>query len=163
MRWSGLFEKPALGGPLYSHIALIDSSAVIALEDSRENHHLEARRFFKAQKGLTWAAVNVTWHETFTRIRYRRDVVSALSGFDFLRAGGIVGLNFEKADEVKARDLLIQYGDHKISFHDALCAAVMHRNGIYRIFTFDKDFWILGFQVLPTPRNWSTTRVRPEP
>ena len=136
-------------GRIYSDFALIDTSAVIALEDSRENHHREAKRFFEAQSGLTWAAVNVTSHETFTRIRYRRDVVSALSGFDFLRTGGVVGLDFEKADEAKARDLLIQYGDHKISFHDALCAAVMHRNGIYRIFTFDKDFWILGFEVVP--------------
>ena len=149
MRWSGLLEKPALGGTLYSQIALIDTSAVIALEDSRETHYREAKRFFEAQNGLTWAAVNVTSHETFTRIRYRRDVVSARSGFDFLRADGVVRLDFEKADEARALDLLIKYRDHKISFHDALCAAVMFRNGIYRIFTFDKDFWILGFEVVP--------------
>ena len=45
--------------------------------------------------------------------------------------------------------MLTKYGEHKISHHDALCAAVMLRTRIYQIFTFDRDFQILGFQVIP--------------
>jgi predicted nucleic acid-binding protein len=35
------------------------------------------------------------------------------------------------------------------SYHDAVCSAMMLRSGIYKIFTFDRDFQILGFQILP--------------
>jgi predicted nucleic acid-binding protein len=44
---------------------------------------------------------------------------------------------------------LEKYSDQKISFHDALCAAVMLRIGAYRAFAFDKHFWIMGFEMLP--------------
>jgi len=76
-------------------------------------------------------------------------VDSGLKGFDLLRSTDIQVLDFEPQDESAARDLVTRYHDHKISFHDALCAAVMLRLGIYKIFTFDRDFQILGFETLP--------------
>ena len=45
--------------------------------------------------------------------------------------------------------LLEKYYDKSLSFHDALCAAVMMRNKIYRIFSFDHDFRWFGFLVQP--------------
>ena len=52
-------------------------------------------------------------------------------------------------DEKSALAILERFSEHAISFHDALCAAVMRRLGIYRVFTFDKDYWVMGFEVLP--------------
>jgi predicted nucleic acid-binding protein len=28
-------------------------------------------------------------------------------------------------------------------------AAIMRRIGLYKVFTFDSDFWTMGFQVIP--------------
>lgn len=70
--------------------------------------------------------------------------------YRFLReSADIKLLRFGADDEVRAVTLLTQYSDHRLSFHDALCAAVMLRVGIPSIFTFDSDFYALGFIVLP--------------
>ena len=137
----------ALGGALRQDLALIDTSAVVALQDQREAHHAAARLFFD-ESVLDWAAVNLTANETFTRLRYESDVSAGFAGFNFLRTNLTV-IDFRPEDEVRVKSLLTKYADHKISYHDALCAAIMLRNGIYKIFTFDRDFLILGFQVLP--------------
>ena len=136
-------------GVVYDNVALIDSCAVIALFDQGEQFHEEAKRFLDEQQPLTWAAVDVTSHEVFTRIRYKDSIPRALEHFDFLRAGNIKLLAFTPEDEVEARAIIEKYSDHRLSFHDALCAAIMMRVGIYKIFTFDRDFWIMGFQVVP--------------
>jgi len=52
-------------------------------------------------------------------------------------------------DEGKALDLVKKYTDKKLSYHDALCASVMLRYRLYRVFTFDSDFWTFGFELLP--------------
>ena len=141
---SGQFR---LGGTVRDNIALIDTSAVVAILDHRDALHETARLFFE-ESDLHWASVNITAHETFTRLRYRRDVHVGLQGFDLLRTDMTV-IDFVIDDEVRARTMLTKYEEHRISHHDALCAAVMLRSGIYKIFTFDRDFQILGFQVVP--------------
>lgn len=137
-----------LGRVVYRDAALIDTSAVIALFDQGERFHAEAKTCFSGA-GLSWAALNVTSHEAFTRIRYRDSLQSALQHYRFLRQSPVQMIPFEPGDEDQAEQLLLKYHDHRISFHDALCAAVMLRAGMYRIFTFDRDFHILGFEVLP--------------
>ena len=110
----------------------------------------EARQFFTANKSsLVWATLNETSHELYTRVRYQADTSNALEQFDFLRSGEFRVLEFNLKDENYARSLLDRYGEHVISFHDALCAAIMERVGIYKIFSFDSDFWTLGFEVYP--------------
>lgn len=136
-----------LGGTLRDNIALIDTSAALALWDNHETLHARTKLFF-AECSLDWAAVDLTAHETFTRLRSRTDVSRGFKGFDFLRTDLTV-INFQRDDEARARSILTKYGDHRISYHDAICAAVMLRSGIYKIFTFDRDFLILGFQLVP--------------
>ena len=62
-----------LGGTLRPDLALIDTSAVVALLDKRDGRHQEAKLFFETCS-LDWAAVNVTAHEAFTRLRYNTDI-----------------------------------------------------------------------------------------
>jgi predicted nucleic acid-binding protein len=47
------------------------------------------------------------------------------------------------------KDATILFDSAADSFHDALCAVTMHRAGIYKVFSFDSDFWTLGFEVMP--------------
>lgn len=135
--------------PALQDLVLIDTSAVIALYDESQTLHTHAHQFFENQHHLTWLALNVTSHESFTRLRYDTDLKTAIAGYQFLRSNGVRPLTFTAADEDQARQLIEKYTDKKLSFHDALCAAVMIREGIYMIFTFDSDFWAFGFQVLP--------------
>lgn len=134
---------------VYEGFALIDSSAVIALFEPTDQFHQDAIAFFQQNLGLTWFTVNTTAHETFTRIRYQKALQVALERFDFLRTSDFKVIEFDEEDEKQARRLLEKYHDQVLSFHDALCAVVMLRHGIYKIFSFDSDFWVLGFEVMP--------------
>jgi predicted nucleic acid-binding protein len=135
-------------GTLYAKYALVDTSAVVPLLNTEEQFHKDAKQFFSTA-GLKWFALNSTSHEAFTHIRYASSFKDALGAYEFLRAGQIQSLEFTAEDELEAKKLLTKYRDQKLSYHDALCAVVMLRKGIYQIFTFDSDFWIFGFQVLP--------------
>lgn len=136
-------------GVLYENLGLVDTSAVLELRREDGDHHAEARRFFEAARGLTWCVLNSTSHETFTRERYDVSLDSGLESYHFMRGAAFRQLSFDQSDEERAVELLKRYEDQTLSFHDALCAAVMLRHGIYKIFTFDKDFWCFGFAVLP--------------
>ncbi len=94
--------------------------------------------------------LNETSHETFTRARYDFGYRAAAELYAFLRERDLTVLTFDEADEAKALDVLSRYEEHTLSFHDALCAAIMLRYGIYRVFAFDKHFATLGFEVFPT-------------
>lgn len=134
---------------VYEQVVLIDTSAVLALHDPGETFHAEARRLFSSAHDLIWAVLDATSHECFTRARYRGTYRAAIEQYSFLRDSDFKLLRFEGEDEAAARDVLERYSEHSISFHDALCAAVMKRIGIYRVFTFDRDFTVLGFETLP--------------
>lgn len=139
-----------MAGSVYEQMALIDTSAVIALGDPKDQFHKEALEFFQnTSNSLLWYSVNITSHEVFTKVRYMDSLCSALAMYDSLRLDPFHVLSFDLSDEQQARELLNKYHDQRFSFHDALCAVLMLREGIYKIFTFDKDFWVMGFEVMP--------------
>jgi len=125
----------------------IDSSAVIALKNPSDQFHDSANNYFELVQGVRWVVMNSTTHETYTRIRYDDSLKLALEVYDWLKSPKFHNIPFEAKDEDQAREILEEYRDHTFSYHDALCAAVMLRIGLFRIFSFDKHFWILGFQV----------------
>jgi len=139
---------------IYETHALIDTSAIFALKDPRDQWHLNARDFFlEYTPKLKWFSLNITAHESFTRLRLSKtgifSVADSLESFLLAGLHPFSRLDFTWEDELKASEILIKYGDHDISFHDALCASVMKRAGIYKIFTFDSHFEYMGFQLLP--------------
>lgn len=135
---------------LYANAGLIDTGAVLAVLDSRDRFHNDATACFNEQEAVAWASLNVTGHETYTRARYNGCSSNlALAHYDFLRQRKVRVLEFQTEDEVAARDILRRYSDQRISFHDALCASVMRRLGIYKILSFDRHFLVLGFELLP--------------
>jgi uncharacterized protein len=134
---------------IYEHIALIDTAAAIALLDPTERFHKDATTCFQ-HSDVAWASLNVTGHEAYTRARYKgADPSGAVEHYELLRGYGVTVLAFESGDESSAIAILRKYSDQSLSFHDALCAAVMTRLGIYRVFTFDHHFLTLGFELIP--------------
>jgi uncharacterized protein len=133
----------------FDETILIDSSAALALLNPRDQFHQHAQTFFDLSPDIVWVVLNYTKHESYTRIRYDNDFNSAIRLFDYLSSEPIQQISFTKSDEEEALNLLKRYSDHKLSFHDALCAAVMKKYGIYKAFTFDKHFYYFGFEVYP--------------
>ena len=139
---------------VYEHKKImLDSSAIIAKELPSESRHQLAQNFLEAtrEEPNEFYILNETSHETFTRARRLAGLSEALRIYSQLRGDGvkIKQLTFLEKDEQKALELLKKYNDKHLSFHDALCAAVMMRNNIYRIFSFDHDFRWFGFLVHP--------------
>lgn len=128
---------------------MVDTSAAIALHCQSDAAHRAASDFFHSSKGVVWVALNVTAHESYTRARYDKSYLSAITIYDFLKSDEIFQLAFDYQDEVQTRALMEKYSEHKISYHDALCAIIMKKVGIYRIFSFDHHFWIMGFEIQP--------------
>lgn len=137
------------GGLAYDYLAVIDTSAAVALLDESDSLHHAAVEFFAAADFFQWCVLNSTSHETFTRLRYDHGLNLGLEGYDLLRSGKLRVLDFGADDEAEARTVLTKYSDHKLSFHDALCATVMIREGIFKVFSFDAHFWCFGFEVMP--------------
>jgi predicted nucleic acid-binding protein len=137
---------------LYTDAVLIDTSACVAAFDEEDALHLQATATLAqlaAEAQVLLCAVNVTAHESFTRIRYNARLDAGIDGYSWMRSEGLQTIQFADADEVEALSLIRKYSSVKLSFHDALCAAVMLRLGIYRIFSFDADFWTFGFELIP--------------
>jgi predicted nucleic acid-binding protein len=130
---------------------LVDTSAAIALADRNDQFHEAAECFYGSTTGVVWASLNATAHETYTRARFALGFREALRLYDFLTGRPLMCMPFIGEDEGVARDHLVRFHEHKLSFHDALFAAVMKRIGIYRAFTFDRHFFLFGFEVLPGP------------
>ena len=128
---------------------LVDTSAAIALQEPKDPFHIHAQDYFTTTEGVRWVVMNATTHEAFTRRRYDDSLPSGLRIYDFLTKSPFKVVAFEDVDEIEAANILRHYDDQVFSFYDALCFAVMKRIGLYRVFTFDSDFWILGFQVEP--------------
>ncbi|MDX2053616.1 MAG: PIN domain-containing protein [Polyangiaceae bacterium] len=137
-------------GVAYANAVLIDTSATVALADVDDAYHsIASECFAKMQTDVLFCAVDVTAHESFTRLRYDGSLDLALKGFGMLRASRVRTIAFGEEDEHKAIELVQKYADKSLSYHDALCAAVMLRYDMFRIFSFDSDFWTFGFELVP--------------
>jgi predicted nucleic acid-binding protein len=129
---------------------LIDTSAIIALHNTEDQFHSSAKKFFEEKSNdILWVVINSTKHESYTRFRYDFSFDKAISVYDFLSDDLICQIRFTENDEAETLKLLKKYKSEKLSFHDALCASIMMRIGIYRVFTFDSDFLYFGFDILP--------------
>ena len=133
-----------------SNAVLIDTSAIIALNDPKDQYHNSAVDFFKTRiNTVQWVVLNATKHETFTAARYSYNFEKAIKIYEYLSNEEICQLSFKEIDEQESLNLLKKYKDEKLSFHDALCASIMMRVGLYRVFTFDHHFTVIGFDVFP--------------
>jgi predicted nucleic acid-binding protein len=136
---------------LLEQVILVDTSAIMALEDPQDDFHQQAERFFTTTTGVIWASMNATQHEAYTLLRRRLGFARAMRTYDFLVGSTVHQVTFIPADEPAARNQLVRFSEHELSFHDALLATVMKRMGIYRTFAFDHHFRFFGFEVLPGP------------
>ena len=138
---------------IYRGYILVDSSGLIALIDNRDQYH---DHYDLALDELTRDAsvrlfvCNLTLYETYSHLRRRFTWEKATELWSLISTRMHPRrLEFRSLHEGKTREILQTYRAHDLSFHDAGCAAMMIENKIGRVFTFDSDFSIIGFERYP--------------
>ncbi len=127
----------------------MDTSAFIALNDSRDQFHLDASKIAENIKNYELYITDAVINETHTLLRYRLGFQSA----SFFLQSVLSGLPFvitPVTEEIRlsAFHILEQYNDQKISYCDALSVAIMRAHHINNVFAFDHHFDVMGVERL---------------
>jgi predicted nucleic acid-binding protein len=136
---------------LHARAVLIDTGALIALADSSDGKHAEAR---ECLDGIIIRSLSVlisipTIYETHRRILYRQGGARARQFLNAVFDGSMTVLRTEAADESEAVELVRKYADVSLTLTDAVNMTLMVRYGIGSAFSFDSDFRVVGFLCVP--------------
>jgi len=136
--------------PLRERRVFVDSSAYLALLDTDDEHHREARATVQelAQARYRQFTTNVLLIESHALILSVLGRGRAAQFLKDMEESHTVVIRARAADEERAKQILFQYTDKDFSFADAISFAVMERFTIRLAFTFDRDFAQYGFTVL---------------
>jgi predicted nucleic acid-binding protein len=132
-------------------VIFIDTGAFLARHLRNDQHHLSAVETWKkiASNREPCVTSNFVLDETFTQLARR-------AGCDFTvqRANNIYASQAlaicrpTREDELHALRLFAKYPDQHVSFTDCISFALMKRERIHRVFSFDRHFELAGFQVI---------------
>jgi len=134
----------------------VDSSAWIAVMLKREQHHSRAAKAFESflSKGTPLVTTDYVLSETYTFIRHRTKDFAKILRFDEIVAEAekekflIVRWTDKKVFQ-EARRLLLKYSDQMFSFVDCVSFITARELKLKEVFTFDRDFHTMGFQMVP--------------
>jgi len=135
-----------------SRMEYIDTSALIALSDKRDKNHVNAVKHLKesVKKGTRFVIGKHVLIEYLDGVTKRIGKEKAIYELDKILNSKIVVLELEtKKDWIKSLEYFRMYNDQRIDLTDCLSFALMERLELKQVFTFDSDFRIHGFEVLP--------------
>lgn len=129
---------------------LVDSSALVAYFDRRDQYHRHADRAFRdvARRRVTMLVPEFVVGEVSSYFKRR--------SFDACRAvvnrakemtdSGMLTLVVPEMEEVMdTANVVLELPDPDFTYFDALLVAMARRRGVARIFSFDRVFSTLGF------------------
>ncbi|HED03565.1 MAG TPA: PIN domain-containing protein [Candidatus Fraserbacteria bacterium] len=124
----------------------VDSSAFYALADGDDRHHQSAKDFYRAiitsRRLITTDYILLEcWYLLESRLN--RD--AAIAFWDGLRSGIVEMIKVELQDLEQARGIIERFSDQTFSLVDATSFALMEREGLLQVFTFDAHFRIYRF------------------
>jgi predicted nucleic acid-binding protein len=132
-------------------VIFVDTSALLALLDRDDEFHARAATVIRSlgvdEALLTHEYVLV---ETTSLAQRRLGLQAVRSLVDDL----LPLLEIAWVDEplhAEAREAMLAAGRRTVSLVDWVSFLVMRRHGVRRAFTFDQDFALEGFEVLPAP------------
>jgi len=136
--------------PLRERRVFVDRSAYLALLDTDDEHHREARATLQelAQARYRQFTTNVLLIESHALILSVLGRGRAAQFLKDMEESNTVVIRARAADEERAKQILFQYTDKEFSFADAISFAMMERFAIRLAFSFDRDFAQYGFTVL---------------
>ena len=138
---------------IYERAVLLDTSALEAIIDQRDQYHKNAVRCLHELFDLSYPlyVTTLTISETHRRLLYKPQLDDS-KAFQFLESrydGSVNIVRPLEEDETGAIKYIGRFKDQKVTFADAISMAVMIRLGLRKIFSFDWHFTLLGFQIIP--------------
>ncbi len=142
-------------------LVFVDTSAWIGVVARKDSFHPLAKDFYKRlldEKALLVTS-NYVLDETVTRIRYdigHKQAVEFLQAVDAASSQSLLRVYWVSEEIAQAaRELFEKYSDQMLSFTDCTSAVICHRLTIEKVFTFDKHFAMLGFQMVKVKEGFS--------
>ena len=129
----------------------VDTSAFAAHFNQSDTHHAEALAIWKMLASGGWRLWTSSYilAECVTVLRGRTSHGAALRFVDALLNSRLVSIiRPSAAQDHAAMELFRRYDDQRFSFFDCSSFALMHDLSISRVFAFDANFIIAGFEVL---------------
>ena len=130
----------------------IDTSAFVALRNSSEAEHEQARSALAdlIVEGVALFTSNYVFAETYTALMVRVGRAEAIEWGRRFRGGGAIDLvHLDRPTEARAWEILEQHDDKRWSYVDATSFALIERDGGDEAFAFDTHFTQRGLRVLP--------------
>lgn len=136
---------------LSSQIVFLDTSAIIALLNKKDQYHEKIHQFIKFQKSPSaFMLTNLILNEFLTFFSRYGDLNTALRfQNDLLNNPSYSVIWVDQTCHLNASSLIKKYADQNLSFCDAVSFAVMKENKIRTALAFDDDFRHAGFEMLP--------------
>jgi len=134
---------------------MLDSGPLIALYDRDDPRGPEVQGILDSAAGQEYPLCisDLVIAETHRRLLYDVNYDAALAFIQHthrdLARGEINLLTVGPADRAEAISILQRFSDQNLPFCDAMTMALMKREGILKVLTFDRHFWLLNFRVLP--------------
>ena len=140
-------------------LVFVDTGAWVALALRKDRRHLEASRHFQEllaeRVGLVTS--NYVLSETLTRVRYdggHQAAVMVSQIVDEAQERKRLSVKWVGPEiETEAMDIFVRYSDQAFSVTDCTSFVICKELRISRVFSFDKDFSVMGFEVEPRIEN----------
>ena len=122
---------------------LIDTGAVFALANRRDQHHPAAQKFFREWAARRQSLVLLDWVfiESMTLLKARLGAAIALQVGQQLRRNPLYRwVRFQPDDELEVWNTFQKYGDKDWSYTDCGLLVLSQRSRIAEVFSFDEHF-----------------------
>ena len=130
----------------------IDTGAFIARYLYKDQHHSASVKYWEQIENSNKRCFtsNFVLDETLTLLARRTDYkFASRRGRNILLSGAFTIIRPAYEDELLALNIFEKYSDLEISFTDCISFVLINKNKINSVFSFDKHFSILGFNVFP--------------
>ncbi|MFA5809387.1 MAG: PIN domain-containing protein [Thermoleophilia bacterium] len=119
---------------------LVDTSALYALTDRRDQHHKTATSWYAAAREAenTLAITQLIMAESWCMVERRKNSFYADKLWELMLSGFFNILDLDAADLATSLDIRIKYSDSKMSLVDATTLAICERLRIKKVFTYDR-------------------------
>jgi len=124
---------------------LVDTSAFYALADESDRKHPRARAAYESLIKMNLVTTDYVLLECWFLMGRHLGRREAIRFWDGLRTGIVDMINVNVQDLDQARAIIDRFPDQDFSLADACSFAVMEREGIASVFTFDSHFRVYRF------------------